>query len=87
MYTAYDFTGASFKVGDGDWIPLSLPNSIEYDIAALQSDWDTIVHDFPMLDYSVECKLEKYVPLLRLFTHKPTIARRKIWRYMERCGL
>jgi hypothetical protein len=86
MYTAYNFTHASFKVGDSDWFPLSA-GAIESDTIVV--DFDTAAYTMP-LDYSITIlydKIRRRVPLLRFFTYKPTIARRKMWRYMERMGL
>ncbi len=42
---------------------------------------------WPMPDFSVEFAITRIVPWLRLFAQRPSIARRKVWRYMEHVGL
>jgi hypothetical protein len=88
MYTAYEFTGASFKVGDSEWIPLNC-QSIEMDFdegPPVDTGWrligDRLVHTTITADV-------RWSRVLRLFKspRHTKIARRKVWRYMEHCGL
>ena len=94
-YRVYEFTGASIQVGDGDWIPITTGAQsliLNYDMPPVDTGWyiGSDGRPFRMDNLSVTLSVDKIrrVSIARLFyPGKPTIARRKIWRYMEHCGL
>jgi hypothetical protein len=86
QYTNFGLGNVSISADGVDWIPLKGNiTAIESDYAALEYDWQVLCRDFPPITF--ECTMPSVVPWLRVFSNKPTMARRKIWRYMERCGL